>query len=155
MGDNSLKKISVPLDSFSSNKQATLTATNNVCQNCKNIRTVRKDYQHLIPTLFSFQFLTIFAIFGLTSAGVIPAGFVAPYASSHNEHVVNHAIAAPVAAAAVVASPYVASPYVASPYVASPYVASPYVASPYVASPYVASPYAAYAGAYSAAPVLL
>lgn len=45
-----------------------------------------------------------------------PAAIVAPYASTYNAHVVNHAVTAPVVSSAYVASPYVASPYLASPY---------------------------------------
>lgn len=62
------------------------------------------------------QFVTIFALFGIASAAILPAAFITPYAVSHNEHVVNHAIAAPVAAP-VFSSPYIAAPaaYSAAP----------------------------------------
>ncbi|KAG4079816.1 hypothetical protein HA402_014947 [Bradysia odoriphaga] len=82
----------------------------------------------------------IFAVIALTAvhAGVLPAAYVTPYASSYNAHTVNHAIASPLvqsaplvaAAPAVVSSPYVSSPYVAAPY--SAYSAFPYSAYPYV-----------------------
>lgn len=62
---------------------------------------------------------------------------MAPYAFSHNEHVVNHAIATPVAQA-VVSSPYVAAPAAYSAYPAA----------------YSAIP-AAYPAAYSAYPYVL
>lgn len=70
---------------------------------------------------------TILAI-ATTNAGVLPAAFVAPYASSYNAHTVNHAVASPL----VHSAPLIAS----SPYVA----AAPAVYS----SNYIASPYAAY-----------
>lgn len=41
---------------------------------------------------------------------VAPAAYVANYATAYNAHIVNHAIAAPVAAAPFAAAPYVAAP---------------------------------------------
>ncbi|KAJ6641911.1 hypothetical protein Bhyg_06856 [Pseudolycoriella hygida] len=80
----------------------------------------------------------VIALVAVAQAGVLPAAYVAPYASSYNAHTVNHAIASPivqsaplVTAPAVVSSPLVASaPYVAAPY--SAYSAFPYSAYPYV-----------------------
>lgn len=92
------------------------------------------------PNHLHLQFATIFALFGIVSAGVLPAAYVAPYAFSHNEHVVNHAIAAPVAQA-VISSPYVAAPAAYSAYPAT-----------YSAFP---AAYSAYPGAYSAASLVL
>ncbi|KAI4456849.1 28 kda heat- and acid-stable phosphoprotein pdgf-associated protein [Holotrichia oblita] len=62
-------------------------------------------------------FIFIAICFALSTAGIIPAAYVVPYATSYSAHAVNHAIAAPAVApvAPIVAAPapvaYSALPY--------------------------------------------
>lgn len=84
---------------------------------------------------------------------VAPAAVIAPYASTYNAHVVNHAVSAPIVAAPAVARAFVAAP---APVVAAPAIAARSVVAapgpffgaraafaPFApaVSPYYASPY--------------
>lgn len=74
-----------------------------------------------------FQFLLLAVLATSCYAGIVPvapAAYVANYATAYNAHVINHAIAAPVAAAPLVAAhaPLAYAPY--SAYSAYPYAAA-------------------------------
>lgn len=75
-----------------------------------------------------FQLFAVLALFAVNcSAGVVPAAYVAPYATSYNAHVVNHAVAAPLVAAAPAVA-YSAPLVHAAAYSAYPYTAAAYSA---------------------------